>query len=196
MFTGIIQGIGSIRTVEVRAGDARLYVRTGALDLSDVALGDSIATNGVCLTVVELPGDGFKADVSRETLGLTTLGSLQSGNRVNLEKALSLCSRLGGHLVSGHVDGIGEVQERRDDARSIRFAVQAPADLRLVGCNRAADLRGRGQPDGQSGGGQPFRTQHRTPYPAGNHHAGIPARAAGQPGGRSDRTLSGKVDVP
>jgi riboflavin synthase len=129
MFTGIIQAVGVIQKVETRAGDVRLYIRTGRLDLSDVALGDSIASNGVCLTAVELPGDGFKADVSRETLDLTTLQSLQPGSKVNLEKALTLNSRLGGHLVSGHVDGVGRVLERREDARSIRFIMQAPAEL-------------------------------------------------------------------
>jgi len=129
MFTGIIQALGSIRAVDNRAGDVRLSVQTGRLDLSDVAPGDSIATNGVCLTAVELSGDGFLADVSRETLDLTTLHGLRPGSPVNLEKALTLSSRLGGHLVSGHVDGIGRVLERRDDARSIRFAIQAPGEL-------------------------------------------------------------------
>ena len=129
MFTGIIQAVGKIQALENRTGDVRLSVQTGRLDLSDVALGDSIATNGVCLTAVELSGDGFMADVSRETLDLTTLHNLRPGSPVNLEKALTLSSRLGGHLVSGHVDGIGRVLERRDDARSIRFAIQAPAEL-------------------------------------------------------------------
>lgn len=129
MFTGIIQAVGSIRTLEKRAGDVRLTVHTGRLDLTDVALGDSIATNGVCLTAVELTGDGFKADVSRETLAMTTLQSLRPGSHVNLEKALTLNSRLGGHLVSGHVDGIGQVLERWDDARSVRFVLQAPVEL-------------------------------------------------------------------
>lgn len=129
MFTGIIQAIGSIAGIEPRGGDVRLHIRSGSLDLSDVALGDSIATNGVCLTAVELSGDGFKADVSRETLGLTTLHTWQPGVQVNLEKALILNSRLGGHLVSGHVDGVGHVLERREDGRSIRFGMQAPAPL-------------------------------------------------------------------
>ena len=129
MFTGIIQAIGSISGMESRGGDARLQISTGRLDLSDLALGDSIATNGVCLTAVELTGDGFKADVSRETLDLTTLHGLQPGSSVNLEKALTLNTRLGGHLVSGHVDGVGHVLERREDARSIRFVMQAPQQL-------------------------------------------------------------------
>ena len=129
MFTGIIQAVGKIARTESRGGDLRLTIHTGKLDLSDVQLGDSIAVNGVCLTAVVLPGDGFVADVSRESLSLTTLGDLKVGSAVNLEKALTLATRLGGHLVSGHVDGIGTVIERHDDARSVRFTVEAPAAL-------------------------------------------------------------------
>jgi riboflavin synthase len=129
MFTGIIEAIGEIAAIERRGGDFRLRIHSGGLALGDVKPGDSIAVNGVCLTAVQLPGDGFTADVSRETLSLTTLGSLDTGDRVNLEKALTLASRLGGHLVSGHVDGIGHVIERHDDARSVRFAIEAPSAL-------------------------------------------------------------------
>jgi len=129
MFTGIIQAVGDVVTMQQRGGDVRLQVATGKLDLGDVQLGDSIAVNGVCLTAVELPGDGFVADVSRETLSLTSLGGLKPGSPVNLEKALTLATRLGGHLVSGHVDGLGSVIERHDDARSVRFAIEAPAEL-------------------------------------------------------------------
>ena len=129
MFTGIIQAVGEIAELNQRGGDVRLRVRTGKLDLGDVAPGDSIAVNGVCLTAVELPGDGFVADVSRETLSLTSLGQLAPGGRVNLEKALTLATRLGGHLVSGHVDGLGTVLDRREDARSVRFTIEAPAEL-------------------------------------------------------------------
>ncbi len=129
MFTGIIQAIGEVADLQQRGGDVRLRVLTGKLDLSDVELGDSIAVNGVCLTAVDLPGDGFVADVSRETLSLTSLGQLGSGSKVNLEKALTLATRLGGHLVSGHVDGLGKVVERHDDARSVRFSIEAPDEL-------------------------------------------------------------------
>lgn len=129
MFTGIIQAVGQIADLQPRGGDVRLRVRTGTLDLHDVALGDSIAVNGVCLTAVDLPGDGFVADVSRETLSLTSLGELAVGSPCNLEKALTLASRLGGHLVSGHVDGLGTVVERHDDARSVRFTIEAPDAL-------------------------------------------------------------------
>ena len=120
MFTGIIQSVGEVAALEPKGEDLRLRVRTGKLDLADVRIGDSIATSGVCLTVVELPGDGFWADVSGETLACTGIGSLKVGDGVNLEKALTPSTPLGGHLVSGHVDGIGEVLARRDDGRARR----------------------------------------------------------------------------
>ncbi len=129
MFTGIIQAVGKIAALERRAGDARLRVQTGKLDLSDVKLGDSIAVNGVCLTAVETDARGFSADVSGETLARTTLGGLKPGDAVNLEKALTPTTRLGGHLVSGHVDGVGVVHDRRQDARSVRFRIEVPAEL-------------------------------------------------------------------
>ena len=129
MFTGIIQAVGEIAAMEPSGGDLRLRVHTGKLPLADVALGDSIATNGVCLTVTGLPGDGYWADVSVETLDFTTLGSLTPGASVNLEKALTPESRLGGHIVSGHVDGVGEVVSYGEDARSWRFVFRAPDNL-------------------------------------------------------------------
>ncbi|MEY6432585.1 riboflavin synthase [Thioalkalicoccus limnaeus] len=129
MFTGIIQAVGEVHRLEPRGGDLRLVVGTGALPMTDVAIGDSIAVNGVCLTTVHLEGPAFAADVSRETLSQTTLGGLRSGSPVNLEKALTLATPLGGHLVSGHVDGVGEVLERREEARAWRLRVQAPDDL-------------------------------------------------------------------
>ncbi|HET8705836.1 MAG TPA: riboflavin synthase, partial [Pseudomonadales bacterium] len=129
MFTGIIESVGRIVELEPRGGDLRVRVQTGKLDLSDVKLGDSIATNGVCLTVIDLPGDGYRADVSMETIRRTTLQHFRVGTRVNLEKALTPQTRLGGHLVSGHVDGIGKIISRTADARSIHFKVQAPNEL-------------------------------------------------------------------
>ena len=129
MFTGIIQAVGKIAAMEPSGGDMRLRVHTGKLPLDDVALGDSIATNGVCLTVTSLPGDGYWADVSVETLDFTTLGNLSPGASVNLEKALTPESRLGGHIVSGHVDGVGEVVSLGEDARSWRFVFRAPDNL-------------------------------------------------------------------
>ncbi len=129
MFTGIIQAVGEVADMQPSGGDMRLYIRTGKLPLDDVALGDSIAANGVCLTVIELPGDGYWADVSVETLDFTTLGGLKVGSPVNLEKALTPQSRLGGHIVSGHVDGVGEVVSLGEDARSWRFVMRAPDAL-------------------------------------------------------------------
>ncbi|SDH24995.1 riboflavin synthase alpha chain [Pseudomonas benzenivorans] len=129
MFTGIIEAIGSIRALSPKGGDVRVHVATGKLDLADVKLGDSIAVNGVCLTAVELPGDGFWADVSRETLARTAFIDLKPGSPVNLEKALTPTSRLGGHLVSGHVDGVGEVLSREDNARAVQFRIRAPREL-------------------------------------------------------------------
>ena len=129
MFTGIIQAVGTVAAQQAQGGDMRLYIQTGKLPLEDVQLGDSICTSGVCLTVVELPGDGFWADVSVETLDFTTLGELEVGSPVNLEKSLTPSSRLGGHIVSGHVDGVGEVVSLEEDARSVRFVVRAPDAL-------------------------------------------------------------------
>lgn len=129
MFTGIIQAVGSIRKLTPRGSDAQLVIATGDLDMSDVALGDSIAVNGVCLTAVACDASSFIADVSGETLSRTTLGDLAAGARVNLEKALTPTTRLGGHLVSGHVDGVGEVARRWSDGRSERFIIRAPNAL-------------------------------------------------------------------
>jgi riboflavin synthase len=129
MFTGIIEAVGSISALEPRGGDLRLRVHAGGLDLAAAAVGDSIAVNGCCLTAVEFSAEGFAADVSRESLGLTTLGSLERGGRVNLERALTLSKPLGGHLVTGHVDGIGQVESRADDGRSVRFRIRVPAEL-------------------------------------------------------------------
>jgi riboflavin synthase len=129
MFTGIIEAVGEVVAMEPAGGDRRVRVRTGKLDLSDVVLGDSIAVSGVCLTVVDLPGDGFWADVSGETLARTAFSRMGVGTRVNLEKALTPTTRLGGHLVSGHVDGVGRVEERRPAARSVAFHIRAPDTL-------------------------------------------------------------------
>jgi len=129
MFTGIIQALGSVVQVEKTGGDARLLVDVGELDVGDVAIGDSISVSGVCLTVVTLADRHFSADVSVETLSRTTLGGLRSGDRVNLEKSLRLSDRLGGHLVSGHVDAIGRVLAVENDARSQRWSFEVAAPL-------------------------------------------------------------------
>jgi riboflavin synthase len=129
MFTGIIQSVGRIARLEPRGGDVRLHVDTAGLDLGDVQLGDSIAVSGVCLTAITLEARGFAADVSNETLSLTSLGKLKAGDPVNLEKALRLADRLGGHMVSGHVDGLGKVVSITPDARSQRWVFEVPASL-------------------------------------------------------------------
>src|SRR5580704_12131474 len=129
MFTGIVQDIGRIQLREVREGDMRITVAVDRLNLAGVAVGDSICVQGVCLTVAALSDRSFSADVSRETLSLTTLGALEHLAAVNLEPALRAGDALGGHLVSGHVDGVGTVIAVAIDARSSRLTVQAPADL-------------------------------------------------------------------
>ncbi|MGH8307495.1 MAG: riboflavin synthase, partial [Gammaproteobacteria bacterium] len=121
MFTGIVQAVGKIHTFETRSSDARVRIETGVMDLDTVNSGDSIAVNGCCLTVIEKLPDGFTADASTETLSLTTLGDLKPGDPVNLEAALTLSAPLGGHLVIGHVDGVGTVRSREADGRSVRF---------------------------------------------------------------------------
>jgi riboflavin synthase len=129
MFTGIIQSIGTLTRIEPKGGDCRLTIDTGKLPMADVTLGDSIAVSGVCLTAVELGPRHFCADVSKETLSRTTLGDAKTGTHVNLELALLPTTRLGGHLVSGHVDGVGGVVDKHGDARSMRFAIEVPAPL-------------------------------------------------------------------
>lgn len=129
MFTGIIEAVGEIAAMEPAGGDLRLRIRTGKLGLDDVQLGDSIATSGVCLTVTELPGDGYWADVSLETLNFTTLADRKPGDRVNLEKSLTPTARMGGHIVSGHVDGVGEVRSVTREGRSWRYVIAAPESL-------------------------------------------------------------------
>ena len=129
MFTGIISAIGKITELEHRQGDVRISIHAPELGFDDVRLGDSIACNGVCLTAVELIDQGFIADISVETLSLTTIEHWQLNTRINLEKAMQASDRFGGHIVSGHVDGIGEVVSLHEDARSWRFTIKAPANL-------------------------------------------------------------------
>lgn len=129
MFTGIIEGLGRIAALEARGGDVRLHVDVGTLPFDAVQLGESIAVNGVCLTVVEFDATSFAADASNETLSLTTLGALRVDAPVNLERAMRPTDRLGGHLVSGHVDGLGRVQRIADDGRAQRWRFTAPTSL-------------------------------------------------------------------
>ena len=129
MFTGIIQDVGTVAALQPRGGDLCLRIAPRLMDLSRTQLGDSIAVAGVCLTVIALREGGFEADVSRETLALTTLASWQVGHKVNLEPALRVGDALGGHWVSGHVDGVAEVIERSADARSERLKLRVPTAL-------------------------------------------------------------------
>ena len=129
MFTGIIEAVGTLRKLERKGDDIRLTVASGKLDLNDVRLGDSIATNGVCLTVVQQLADGYVADVSAETVSLTGFANYKVGTKVNLEKAVTPTARLGGHMVSGHVDGIAMVEQRLVRGQAIEFWLAAPAEL-------------------------------------------------------------------
>ena len=129
MFTGIIEGVGRLAATERVGGDVRLTVQVGSLPFEALQMGESIAVNGVCLTVVAFDADSFAADASNETLALTTLGALKVGDAVNLERAMRPTDRLGGHLVSGHVDGLGRVESIADDARAQRWRFAAPASL-------------------------------------------------------------------
>ena len=129
MFTGIIEGLGRLASLEQRGGDARLAIEVGTLAFDEVRLGESIAVNGVCLTVVAFDARHFEADASNETLSLTTLGVLVPGAVVNLERAMRPTDRLGGHLVSGHVDGVGKVLDIALDARAQRWRFAAPQAL-------------------------------------------------------------------
>ncbi len=129
MFTGIILAIGTISAIHPQGGDYRIKIETGKLPMADTALGDSIAVNGVCLTAVELGSHYFSADVSNETLSRTILKSARTGSSVNLELALTPSTRLGGHIVSGHVDGLGRVIEKTQDGRSFCFKLKTPDKL-------------------------------------------------------------------
>jgi riboflavin synthase len=130
MFTGIIEAVGAVKRLDPIAGDLRFVIAAGDLDMSDVHVGDSIAVNGVCLTVVQYDADAFATDVSTETIGLTSLKDLKVGSAVNLEKAMLPTTRMGGHLVSGHVDGLGTVVSKSEDARSIRLEIAVPVALK------------------------------------------------------------------
>ncbi|GDY24548.1 riboflavin synthase subunit alpha [Agarivorans sp. Toyoura001] len=129
MFTGIIEALGIIKSIEKRSGDVRLHIACSSLDMADVHLGDSIAVNGICLTVVEFGSDYFCADVSTETLSLTSLAKCKQGDKVNLEKAMLATNRFGGHIVSGHVDGLAEVVSISPSARAVNIWLKVPNEL-------------------------------------------------------------------
>ncbi len=130
MFTGIIETVGEVVAKELREGDVKLTLKADESYLEAVMLGDSIACNGVCLTVVDRTSNQFMLDVSVETLSLTTIGDWGVGSKVNLEQAMIASSRFGGHIVSGHIDRIGEIIDIADDARSWRMTVRVPKNIR------------------------------------------------------------------
>ena len=130
MFTGIITDLGRVREIrQTTDGDDRRILIETAYDTAGIALGASIACAGPCLTVVETGPNWFAVDVSGETMARTTIGGWQAGSRINLERALSIGDELGGHLVTGHIDGVGQLQARRDDGESVRMEFAAPAGL-------------------------------------------------------------------
>lgn len=129
MFTGIIESVGKVKSMQPTGGDIRLVIESDQLDFSDVKLGDSIASNGICLTVVDFGSNYYAVDVSRETIARTALEDLKTGDTVNLEKAMLPTTRFGGHIVAGHVDGVGIVSKLEQDARSIYIEIEIPKEL-------------------------------------------------------------------
>lgn len=129
MFTGIIESVGKVKSMQPTGGDIRLTIESNDLDFSDVKLGDSIASNGICLTVVEIDNNSYAVDVSRETIARTALEELKADHIVNLEKAMLPTTRFGGHIVAGHVDGVGRVSKLQQDARSIYIEIEVPKEL-------------------------------------------------------------------
>ena len=138
MFTGIIEAIGAVSRITEKNADKSFWIDTGKLDLSDLSTGDSICVNGVCLTAVELSDKGFLTDVSNETLSCTTFDAFKTGDQVNLEKALKVSDRLSGHIVSGHVDGVGSVKNMTEDARSVRYEIEVPDALLKYICKKGS----------------------------------------------------------
>lgn len=129
MFTGIIEAVGTLKAITPKGEDISVHVEVGKLDMSDVKLGDSIATNGVCLTVTDFSANSYQADLSVETLKKTGFAHYSVGDKVNLEKAMLPTTRFGGHIVSGHVDGVGEIVDRQQVGRAVEFWVQMPSEL-------------------------------------------------------------------
>jgi len=143
MFTGIIQALGTIKSLEQTGGDLRAVIVSDDLDFSDVAIGDSICVSGVCLTAIALDGHGFTVDISNETIDLTSFASLEEGARVNLEKAMQPSSRFGGHIVSGHVDGLAELVSRSEEGRSERLVFEVSSSLaRYIAAKGSVCLEG------------------------------------------------------
>ena len=138
MFTGIIESTGTLKSITEIGGDIRLAIESDNLDFSDVKLGDSIASNGICLTVVEMSNNSYSVDVSRETLAKTAMGNWQQGDTLNLEKAMLPTTRFGGHMVSGHVDGVGKIELMKEDARSIYIEIAIPEALKKYAATKGS----------------------------------------------------------
>lgn len=129
MFTGIIQAIGNISKIDSNGPDSRIVFKAGKMKLDDVKIGDSISVNGVCLSITEKTKDSFSSDLSSETLSLTTFIEMRANSKVNLEKAMNFSSRVNGHLIAGHVDGVGVIKEMKNDGRSILILIEFPKEL-------------------------------------------------------------------
>ena len=138
MFTGIIESTGTLKSIMEVGGDVRLVIESDSLDFSDVKLGDSIASNGICLTVVDKDDNSYAVDVSRETLAKTAMGNWQQGDTLNLEKAMLPTTRFGGHMVSGHVDGVGAIEVMTEDARSIYIEISIPEALKKYAATKGS----------------------------------------------------------
>ena len=138
MFTGIIESTGTLESITEVGGDVRLVIESDSLDFSDVKLGDSIASNGICLTVVDMDDNSYAVDVSRETLAKTAMSNWQQGDTLNLEKAMLPTTRFGGHMVSGHVDGVGTIEVMTEDARSIYIEISIPEALKKYAATKGS----------------------------------------------------------
>lgn len=138
MFTGIIESTGTLKSITEVGGDVRLVIESNSLDFSDVKLGDSIASNGICLTVVDMDDNSYSVDVSRETLAKTAMSNWQQGDTLNLEKAMLPTTRFGGHMVSGHVDGVGTIEVMTEDARSIYIEISIPEALKKYAATKGS----------------------------------------------------------
>ena len=138
MFTGIIEAIGTVSQIINNGSDKSFWIDSGKLDLTDLSIGDSVCVNGVCLTAVELSAAGFLMDVSNETLSCSTFDTIKTGDQVNLEMALRPSDRLSGHIVSGHVDGVGQVNKIFEDGSSVRYEIEVPDDLARYICKKGS----------------------------------------------------------